>query len=176
MPPPGQHPDQPESRAHVPHPASPFAEIPHRQAHKPVATRFELHPLQQLACATLVLDACCRKPAQVLHAAGQPVAQPLQLRQRQQTRTGRGFGPDLGKLRRGDVRERIGHDRRAFALEPADLPSQGVANVTLVDLRRTAAGDRDISFDGDIPSVSDLCCESVTIYDKPGLAHTVSSR
>ena len=74
MPPSGQHPDQPEPRTHLPNPASAFAEVPHRQTHELVTARFELHPLQQLARATLVLDALGREPAQVLCSAGQVVA------------------------------------------------------------------------------------------------------
>jgi hypothetical protein len=39
----------------VPDPAAALAEIADRQAHEPVATRFELHPLEQLVRAALVL-------------------------------------------------------------------------------------------------------------------------
>jgi hypothetical protein len=84
----------------MPHPASTFAEIPHGQAHELITARFELHPLQQLARAPLVLAALGREPAQILRVAGQPVAQPLQLRQRQQARAAGDLAPDLGHVRR----------------------------------------------------------------------------
>jgi hypothetical protein len=117
-----------------------------------MAARFELHALQQLACATLMLEALGRKPAQILRVAGQPVAQALQLRQRQQAWTADEIAPDLIEhvSRRGDVRERIGDDRRAFALEPSDLPSQGPANLTLGGLH-LRFGLTTIRHGGDVP-------------------------
>jgi hypothetical protein len=84
----------------MPHPASTFAEIPHRQVHELIAARFELHPLQQLARATLVLEALGREPAQIMRVADQPVAQPLQLRQAQQARAAGDLAPEHGHVRR----------------------------------------------------------------------------
>jgi hypothetical protein len=39
-----------------------------------VASRFGLHPPEQLVRAMLVLDAVALEPAKLVHAGGQPVA------------------------------------------------------------------------------------------------------
>jgi hypothetical protein len=78
--------------------------------------------------------------------AGQAVASPLELRERQQTRAGHGLVSAISHVRRGvvwegtwgDVRERTRDDRRAFALEPLDLASQGIAHIALGDLDTTS--------------------------------------
>src|SRR5271154_5581060 len=120
---------------HLPNPASPFAKVPHRQTHELVTARFELHPLQQLARATPVLDAPLCEPAQILCLAGQVVAYPLQLRQREQAGTAGGCSPpEVREICQRDVRERACEDRRAFALEPCDLPPQGTAQIALANL------------------------------------------
>jgi hypothetical protein len=118
-----------------------LSKIPYRQAYELIATRFELHPLQQFARTALMLDAALRKPAQVLGAAGQSVAHPLQLLQCEQARATNGFATEGRNICRGEVRERVGNDRRALALDLSDLHPQGDASVTLTDLDLAKARD-----------------------------------
>jgi hypothetical protein len=108
-----------------------------------------------------VLDALGRDPAHVLHAAHQPIAHPLQLRQREQARATAGanrFAPDRRHVRQRDVRESLSEDRRALTLQPGDLPLQGVTRITLTGVARPATSDRDIS---DFWSVT----VKITLYD-----------
>jgi hypothetical protein len=81
-----------------------------------------------------------RKPAHVLQPAGQSVTRPLQLLQCEQARTADRFPLCIRELR-GDVRERVSHDRRQLALEPADLCLQGVARIALADLHPMTTGN-----------------------------------
>jgi len=66
-----------------------------------------------------MLAALSRVAAQLVHTAGEPVAQPLELLEAEQART----APEVlrGAARRGDMRERLGDDRRQLALEPCHL-------------------------------------------------------
>jgi hypothetical protein len=77
LPPAGKHSDQPEPRADFPDPAAALAEIAHRYTGELVASRFELHALEQLMRAALVLGALRSTAAQILGAAREPVAQQL---------------------------------------------------------------------------------------------------
>jgi hypothetical protein len=81
-----------------------------------------------------VLAALGRQPAQLLHATGQPIARPLQLREREQARAGARIPtspsavPDSiieseGVVGR-DVGKRIGDDLRQLALHSRDLGTQ----------------------------------------------------
>jgi len=74
VPPAGEHPDQAEARAHLPDSAAALPEIVDRQAHEPVARRFQLHLGEQLVRRALVLGALEGEAAEVLHPLGQLVA------------------------------------------------------------------------------------------------------
>ena len=101
----------------MPHAAPALPQVAHRQAHVPEATGFELHEPQQLVRAALVLVALGGEPAQLLQAAGKPVARTLQLIQAKQR------GAEAARLlaaglrgvslcaRGRDIREAFGDDR-----------------------------------------------------------------
>jgi hypothetical protein len=75
-----------------------------------------------------VLGAAGGEAAQLLHARGQRVARALELPQVEQAPAGRRL---RGPVRGGDVRERVGDDRRELALQPCDLPAQRRARTAL---------------------------------------------
>jgi hypothetical protein len=98
-----------------------------------------------LARAALALEALVRPPAQLLQTARKLVAHALELAEVQQPRSGRGAvgRPGAGGSRgattvpgcnghgRNNVREALGDDRAALALEPRDLRSQRCPGRTL---------------------------------------------
>jgi hypothetical protein len=118
-----------------------LAEISHRQARELIATRFELHPLQQFARAALMLYTLPRKPAQAMATASQSVAHPLQLLQCEQAWATRGLVTEGRNVCRGEVWESVGDDRRALALELSDLRPQGGARIMLTDRDLARARD-----------------------------------
>jgi hypothetical protein len=83
-----------------------------------------------------VLGPLGRAPAQLLQAPGELVAQALELPEREQA----------GALRRqpaavgAEVREAVGDDRRALALEPCHLRAQRAARSALARLDRRRGG------------------------------------
>jgi hypothetical protein len=87
VPPAREHPDQAETGTHLPHAAAAFAEVDDRQTHELVASRFKFHPLQQIVCAPLDLRPPRGLTLRPAHAQREPVAQPLKLRERQETGT-----------------------------------------------------------------------------------------
>jgi len=97
-----------------------------------VAARFEPHPLELLACASLVLDARGREPAQPLHPAGQLVARSLELLQAQQVRTAGAGG--ARRIRGRDEGEALREDPRQLALELGDLRAQRASRGALADV------------------------------------------
>jgi len=109
-----------------------LAEVGDRQAHELVARRLELHRLQQLARAALVLGPLDRAPAQLLQAPGELVAQALELLEREQAGALRRQAAGVG----AEVREAVGDDRRALALEPCHLRAQRAARGALARLDR----------------------------------------
>jgi hypothetical protein len=101
-----------------------LAEIVDGQANKPVATRFELHPLELLSRAALVLGARARQAVQLLNATGEMVAAALELGHVEHPRTsGIARCGSLGAWN-GNERKGLGDDVRKLALEPGDLPLQ----------------------------------------------------
>jgi hypothetical protein len=104
-----------------------FAEVGDGQAHEPVAARFQPHPLEQIAGAPLELRASPSLVLSLAHTQGKPVAQPLELRKREQA--GRA-GADRGG-RRCDVGEAAGDDPRELSLEPGHLRPQRLARRAL---------------------------------------------
>jgi len=145
MPPVGEHPDQPQARAHFPDSATTLAKVGHRQTHEAVAPRFQLHPLQQFVCAALVRRARRCLGAQPLQLRGEPVTDTLQLPQVQQRgailmRADGRWGVEVGKA--------VGYDRGEITLEPRDLRTQRLARpelgvVALARLAIPCAGPRE---------------------------------
>jgi len=95
--------------------------------------------LQLLARAPLALDTLAGARTQLLHTARQLVAYALELAEIEQRRT---VHTDAAAAchRRGDVREALGNDRGALALESRDLCPQRGPGGALVDVRAAPAG------------------------------------
>jgi len=111
-----------------------------------VATRFQAHLLEQLLRPPLVLCTRGDARAHLLKPAREPVAQPLQLLEIQQTRASAAavaaaaaWGRPSAVARErtgggGDVREAVGHDRSQLVLQPCHLGAQRAPGGELIDL------------------------------------------
>jgi hypothetical protein len=107
-----------------------LAQISHLQPRELVATRFQAHPLQQLARAALALAAFAHARVQLLHVRRELVAHTLERPEVEQPGTAEGSA--LDRRRRGNVWEALGHDRPALALQARDLCAQGSPRGALV--------------------------------------------
>jgi len=134
VPPAGEHPDDPEARAHLVGAAAAHADLGTVQAGPLVLARLEEHALEQDAVGLLLAAARVLGGADVAQAAGERVALGLELGEPEQARPRAGA---LGRRGRGDVREG-GDDRVAqLALELRDLVAQRPPRGALVgDQRR----------------------------------------
>jgi hypothetical protein len=77
VPPPREHSDQAQTRAHLPGPATALAEVRYRQTHELVAARFELHLLEQFARAAHVLGMLRCLVMQLVQLPHEAITQPL---------------------------------------------------------------------------------------------------
>jgi hypothetical protein len=114
----------------VPVTAAGQADIGAADPHPVVLLRGEQHPLQELAVGLLDGVAIGQRAVRLGDAAGERVAQLLQLPEAEHPRRSRGVDP----VRHGDPAEALGDHPRQLELELADLPAQLGAGKTLVYL------------------------------------------
>jgi hypothetical protein len=88
--------------------------------------------LQLLARASLALGALAHPRMQLLYSGRKPVADALELAQVQQHRTA--GDPVAARRGRRDMREALGDDRTALALESGDLRAQRGPRSPLIEL------------------------------------------
>jgi hypothetical protein len=114
----------------VPVAAAGQADVGAADPHPVVLLRGDQHPLQQFAVGLLDGVAVGERALRLGDAAGERVAQFLQLPQPEHPRRPRGTDP----VRHGDPAEAFGDHPRQLELELADLPAQLGAGKTLVYL------------------------------------------
>jgi hypothetical protein len=96
--------------------------------------------------APLVLGALAHQRADVLHAPGERVALPLQLRQAKQARPAERLAAEIARGVGGDVRKAARDEQRQLALQARDLRTQRTTRAALVNGLdgRCAAVDRQL--------------------------------
>jgi hypothetical protein len=128
VPPAGQHADEAEARDDVPVLAAGLADVRVADAHPFVLARLEEHPLDQDALGGLALALAGGPLAHVGHAAGEVVADALELAEAEQARPRDAHTGRAGRQSRGDQRGRM------LTFEVCDLVAERAPGGAFVDL------------------------------------------
>jgi hypothetical protein len=146
VPPAGQHPEQTETRPHVPVAAARLADVPVGHPHPAVRGGVGQRGLHQQAVRLLGLEPLRQLAAGLGEPVRKRVAQQLELAQREQRRRTAGHRPP----RQARARPRRGAVVHELTLEPGDLAAQLAPRAGLV---RRGAGARSGGALGDHPPI-----------------------